>query len=44
MIAATIVSADIVAMLRYGFKPNDPGRPLKELSRPFWRVPAGDLQ
>jgi esterase/lipase superfamily enzyme len=38
------VSADIIAMLRYGLKPNDPGRPLEELSRPFWRVPAGDLQ
>jgi len=33
------VSADIVAMLRYGLKPNEPGRPLKEVVRPFWRVP-----
>jgi esterase/lipase superfamily enzyme len=35
------VSADIIAMLRYGLKPNDPGRPLQELNRPFWRVHTG---
>jgi len=34
------VSSDLVAMLRYGLKPNDPGRPLIELQSPFWRVPA----
>ena len=38
------VSADIIAMMRYGLEPNDPGRPLQELSRPFWRVPMADLQ
>jgi esterase/lipase superfamily enzyme len=32
------VSSDIVAMLRYGLKPNEPGRPLTEIVRPFWRV------
>ena len=32
------VSADIIATLRYGLKPNDPGRPLQEITRPFWRV------
>ncbi len=32
------VSSDIIAMLRYGFKPNEPGRPLEEVARPFWRV------
>jgi esterase/lipase superfamily enzyme len=32
------VSADIVAMVRYGLKPNEPGRPLTEVVRPFWRV------
>ena len=32
-------SADLIAMLRYGLKPNEPGRPLEEVKRPFWRVP-----
>jgi esterase/lipase superfamily enzyme len=32
------VSADIIAMIRYGLKPNEPGRPLTEVVRPFWRV------
>jgi esterase/lipase superfamily enzyme len=32
------VSADIIAMLRYGLKPNEPGRPLEEIVNPFWRV------
>ena len=37
------VSADLIAMLRYGLKPNDPGRPLIEVKLPFWRVPtSGD--
>ena len=35
------VSADIIAMLRYGLRPNDPGRPLEQVAGPFWRVPAG---
>ena len=34
------VSADIIAMLRYGLKPNEPGRPLIEIARPFWQVQA----
>ena len=34
------VSADIIAMLRYGLRPNEPGRPLEEIERPFWRVPT----
>jgi hypothetical protein len=34
------VSADLIAVLRYGLRPNDPGRPLEEIERPFWRVPA----
>ena len=33
-------SADLIAMLRYGLKPNEPGRPLVEVKRPFWRVPT----
>ena len=32
------VSSDIIAMLRYRLKPNEPGRPLMEIDRPFWRV------
>ena len=34
------VSADIIAMLRYNLKPNEPGRPLEQIAGPFWRVPA----
>jgi hypothetical protein len=34
------VSADIIAMLRYRLQPNDPGRLLNEVVRPFWRVPT----
>ena len=34
------VSADMIAMLRYGLQPNDPGRPLEQVAGPFWRVPA----
>lgn len=33
-------SADIIAMLRYGLRPNEPGRPLEEIEAPFWRVPT----
>jgi len=33
------VSADLIAMLRYGLRPNEPGRPLEEIEKPFWRVP-----
>ena len=32
------VSGDLIAMIRYGLKPNEPGRPLEEVERPFWRV------
>lgn len=32
------VSADIIAMLRYGLRPNEPGRPLEHIAGPFWRV------
>ena len=35
------VSADLIAMLRYGLRPNEPGRPLEEVKRPFWRIPTG---
>ena len=33
-------SADLVALLRYGLRPNEPGRPLEEIERPFWRLPT----
>jgi len=36
------VSADIIAMLRYGLQPNEPGRPLVEIVKPFWRIPKDD--
>jgi esterase/lipase superfamily enzyme len=32
------VSSDLIALIRYGLKPNEPGRPLVEISRPLWRV------
>jgi esterase/lipase superfamily enzyme len=35
------VSSDLVALVRYGLKPGEPGRPLEEIQRPFWRIPAG---
>ena len=34
------VSADLIAMLRYGLRPNEPGRPLEHVTGPFWRVPS----
>jgi len=34
------VSADIIARLRYGLSPNEPGRPLQQIAGPFWRVSA----
>jgi hypothetical protein len=33
-------SGDLIALLRYGLLPNEPGRPLEEIRRPFWRVPV----
>src|SRR5262249_33584371 len=34
------VSADIIPLVRSGRRPNEPGRPLEEVVRPFWRVPT----
>jgi len=34
-------SADLIAMIRYGLEPNQPGRPLEEIKGPFWRIPEG---
>jgi esterase/lipase superfamily enzyme len=33
------VSSDLVAVIRYGLGPGDPGRPLDEISRPYWKIP-----
>jgi esterase/lipase superfamily enzyme len=33
------VSADLIAMLRYGLRPNEPGRPLEHIAGAFWQVP-----
>ena len=35
------VRSDLVALIRYGLKPGDPGRPLVEISKAFWRI-AGE--
>jgi esterase/lipase superfamily enzyme len=32
-------SADMIALLRYGLRPNEPGRPLEHVAGTFWRVP-----
>jgi esterase/lipase superfamily enzyme len=33
------VSSDLIAMLRYGLGPSDPGRSLELVEKPFWRIP-----
>jgi esterase/lipase superfamily enzyme len=35
------VSSDLIALLRYGLGPDDPGRPLELVEKPFWRIPQG---
>jgi esterase/lipase superfamily enzyme len=32
------VSSDLVSLIRYGLEPGDPGRPLEEVSKPFWKI------
>jgi esterase/lipase superfamily enzyme len=34
------VSADLIALLRYDLRPDEPGRPLEHVAGPFWRVLA----
>ena len=34
------VRSDLVALIRDGLKPGDPGRPLVEISKAFWRIPV----
>ena len=36
------VRSDLVAMIRDRLKPGDPGRPLVEISKAFWRVPEAE--
>ena len=36
------VSSDIIAVLRYGLKPNEPGRPLQPIDGPFWAILPAD--
>lgn len=36
------VSADFVALIRYGLAPGEQGRPLEEIKRPFWRTVSGE--
>ena len=33
------VGSDLVALIRDGLKPGDPGRPLIQISKAFWRIP-----
>ncbi|MFO1313205.1 MAG: alpha/beta hydrolase [Burkholderiales bacterium] len=35
-------SSDLIALLRYGLRPNEPGRPLQEVQKPFWRTLSGE--
>jgi esterase/lipase superfamily enzyme len=32
------VSADVIALLRYGLRPDEPGRSLEHVTGPFWQV------
>ncbi len=34
------VRSDLVALIRDGLKPGDPGRPLVEIGKAFWRIPT----
>ena len=38
------VSSDLVALIRDRLKPGDPGRPLVEISKPYWRISRKDAQ
>ncbi len=35
------VSYDLISLLRHRLGPNDPGRPLEWVEKPFWRIPEG---
>ncbi len=35
-------SADLISVIRYGLAPGEPGRPLKRVQPPFWRVVPPD--
>lgn len=38
-VSSPLVSADIVVLIRYGLRSNEPGRSLEEIERPYWRIP-----
>ncbi|RBP05798.1 esterase/lipase superfamily enzyme [Roseiarcus fermentans] len=38
------VRSDLVAMIRDRLNPGDPGRPLIEIGKAFWRIPQGETQ
>ena len=38
------VRSDLVALIRNGLKPGDPGRPLVEIRRPFWRIARAQVE
>ncbi len=37
------VRSDLVALIRDGLKPGDPGRPLVEIGKAFWRIPQAQV-
>ena len=37
------VRSDLAALIRYGLKPGDPGRPLVQISKAFWRIPEAQV-
>jgi esterase/lipase superfamily enzyme len=34
------VSSDLIALIGYGLKPGEAGRPLTEIAKPYWRIRA----
>ena len=38
------VGSDLVALIRDRLKPGDPGRPLVEIHKPFWRIPSATAE
>ena len=35
------VSSDLMLLLRFGYQPGSPGRPLEHVGLGFWRIPSG---
>jgi esterase/lipase superfamily enzyme len=38
------VGSDLVALIRYRLKPGDPGRPLVQISKAFWRIAGAQAE